>query len=57
MNEADKIETARVQYWRNGVMLTAQMTREQAQELVTAGEAFVITGQAVGAIVDSKKSA
>ena len=57
MNEADKIETAKVQYWRNGIMLTAQMTREQARKLVEAGEAFVITGQAIGAIVDGKKSA
>ncbi len=56
-NEANKIKTAKVQYWRNGIMLTAQMTREQARKLVDDGEAFVITGQAIGAIVDGKRTA
>lgn len=56
-NEANKIKTAKVQYWKNGIMLTAQMTREQAQKLVEAGEAFVITDQAIGAIVDGKRTA
>ena len=46
------IDTNKVQYWNNGVMLTAMMTKETAIEKVTNGEAFVITGQAIGTMVN-----
>ena len=45
-----RVETATVQFWRNGVMATAQMTRETARQMVREGQAFVISGQAVGAM-------
>lgn len=41
-----------VQYWRNGCMVTGQMPKSKAQELVVSGAAFVISEQAVGAMVD-----
>jgi hypothetical protein len=50
--DASQIETATVQYWRNGVMITAQMTKESAQSLVRDGAAFVICRQAIGAVID-----
>lgn len=52
----ESIKIERVQYWRRGIMLTAQMTKEAAQELVENGEAFVITGQAIGAVINGKKA-
>ena len=52
----DRIKTETVQYWRNGIMVTAQMTKATAKELVKNGEAFVISSQAIGAIIDGKKS-
>ena len=55
-NNPDSIKTERVQYWRNGVMLTAQMSKSTARELVENGEAFVISSQAVGAMIDGKKA-
>jgi len=47
--DPNRIETETVQYWRNGVMVTAMMTRETAQELVRTGQAYVISGQAIRA--------
>ena len=41
------IQTKQVQLWRNGIMLTAQLTREDAQEMVQRGQAFVICSQAI----------
>lgn len=55
--DASKIETSTVQYWRMGVMVTAQMTKERAQELVRGGSAFVITSQAIGAIINGSMEA
>lgn len=52
-----RIKTKTVQYWRNGIMMTAQMSQSAARELVRKGGAFVISSQAIGAIVDGKKSA
>jgi len=45
-----RLKTERVQYWRNGIMLTAQMPLEEARRLVAKGEAYVITDQAIGDI-------
>ena len=47
-----RIETDTVQYWRNGVMMTAQMSNATAQEMVRDGRAFVISSQAIGAIIN-----
>ena len=44
------LKTERVQYWRNGIMVTAQMPLETARRLVAKGEAYVITDQAIGDI-------
>lgn len=44
------ILTERVQYWRNGVMITGEMTKGEAQRLVATGAAFVMSEQAVGAL-------
>jgi hypothetical protein len=46
----DMIDTEKVQYWRNEVMITAQMPKAKARELVADGKAIVITGQAINAI-------
>ena len=46
------IDSKKVQFWKNGIMVTAQMEKIAAQELVSNGNAFVITGQAIGAMVD-----
>jgi uncharacterized metal-binding protein len=50
----EAIKTDKVQYWRNGIMLTAQMTKQTAQELVKNGSAFVICEQAIGALDNGK---
>lgn len=44
------ITTDTVQYWKGGTMLTAQLTKLRAQELVADGNAFVISSQAIGAL-------
>lgn len=49
-SDANRIKTDRVQFWRNGIMVTAMMTRERACELVRDGLAYVISSQAIGAI-------
>ncbi len=46
----DNIDVEQVQYWRNGVMLTGQMTSETAKQLVREKKAFVCTGQAISDI-------
>ena len=48
--DPDVLETDKVQYWANGIMLTAMMTREDARKLVIEGKAFVICSQAIGYI-------
>ena len=45
-----RLKAERVQYWRNGIMVTAQMPLEEARRLVAEGEAYVITDQAIGDI-------
>lgn len=47
----DMIDTEKVQYWRNEIMITAQMTKDAARRLVADGKAIVITGQAINSIV------
>ena len=48
----NRVETERVQFWRNGVMATAMMSNEAAREMVREGNAFVISAQAVGEMVN-----
>ncbi len=45
-----RLKAERVQYWRDGIMLTAQMPLEEARRLVADGKACVITDQAIGDI-------
>lgn len=49
-----QVTTPFVQYWRNGVMITAQVTNEKAREMVKNGVAFVMTDQAIGAMIDGQ---
>lgn len=46
----ENIKTERVQYWNDCCMLTAQMIKEEAQELVKNKKAFIITEQAIGVL-------
>ena len=46
----DNIKTEKVQYWNDCCMLTAQMLKSEAQELVKSGKAFIITEQAIGVL-------
>jgi len=48
-SDPNRTETETVQYWRNGIMVTAMMTKETAKELVRTGQAYVINGQAIRA--------
>ena len=41
---------SKVQFWRDGVMITAQMSIERARDKVREGNAFVISDQAIGAL-------
>ncbi len=50
--DPSRLTTSTVQYWSNGVMLTAQLSLEDARRLVRGGMAFVICNQAVGALID-----
>ena len=52
--DPNRVTSQNVQYWANGVMRTAQMTQDQARQQVRDGTAFVITSQAVGAVVDGR---
>lgn len=54
-DEADMLDTNKVQFWKNGVMMTAQLPLEEAKKMVREGKAFVITAQAIGAMVDGKR--
>jgi hypothetical protein len=45
----ESIKTPKVQCWLcSGIMLTAEMPKATAQELVKYGSAFVISEQAIG---------
>ena len=46
--DAQNVKTERVQFWQNGVMVTTQMTRGQAQRMVEVEIAYVISAQAIG---------
>lgn len=46
----ENIKTEKVQYWNDCCMLTAQMLKSEAQELVKIGKAFIITEQAIGVL-------
>lgn len=46
--DPNKVETVRVQYWSNGVMVTANLKLCDAQQWVRIGKAFVINPQAIG---------
>lgn len=52
----ENISTDMVQYWENGVMITARLSQKEAKELVRNGHSFVISSQAIGCIrFDGKK--
>ena len=53
----DHIRTETVQLWKNGVMITAQLSKEEAKEMVKSGKAFVITGQAIGLLEGDRNGA
>jgi len=46
------INGTRVQYWANGIMVTAQMSIDTAREMIINGSAFVMTEQAIGQMVN-----
>ena len=48
--DPEKITTSKVQFWRNGSMLTAQISNEEAKQMIKDGKAFVISAQAIGAL-------
>ena len=50
--DPSRVTTATVQMWRNGVMVTAMMSNEAARQAVREGRAFVMSSQAVGAMVN-----
>jgi hypothetical protein len=50
-----QLDTPKVQVWsRSGTMMTAQMPKKDAQNLVKNKKAFVITGQAIGLFKENK---
>ena len=46
-----EVQTETVQYWANGVMITL-LSKAEARQRVEDGEAFVITDQAIGQMVN-----
>ena len=52
--DPNQIDTSKVQFWANGVMASCNIMREDAQKMVTKGIAFVISGQAIGAIINGE---
>jgi hypothetical protein len=50
----EEITTSRVQYWANGIMITAQLSNKEAKEMVGNGMAFVICSQAIGNLKNGK---
>ena len=51
----DSIKSEPVQYWHNGVMVTARLSKKEAQKLIIDGKAFAMTDCAIGALIDGKK--
>jgi len=47
--DPQKLDSDKVQLWRNGVM-AGVISKMDAQEMVRQGRAFVVTGQAIGAL-------
>ena len=45
---AENVKSEKVQFWQNGVMITAQMTRGRSRKMVEVGIAYVISEQAIG---------
>ena len=45
---SEHILTETVQLWKNGIMITAQLSKEKAKEMVRQKKAFVISSQAIG---------
>ena len=41
------LQTEKIQAWRNGIMITGQMTTKDARRLVREGKAEVICEQAI----------
>jgi len=52
--DANNIKTETVQYWQHGIMKTAQITNADARRMINDGVAFVISDQAIGAMVDGR---
>ena len=48
--DPQNIETDKVQFWSSGIMVTAQLSKKDAQMMVEQGGVFVINAQAVGAM-------
>jgi hypothetical protein len=48
--DPNRLVTETVQYWVNGIMLTAMMSLEEARRLVREGKAYVISPRAIGAL-------
>ena len=48
--DPNNITTDTVQFWVNGIMITAQLTKEEAQQKLREGKAFVISEQAIGSV-------
>lgn len=53
--DPENVKTEMVQFWRMGVMVTAMMSLEKAREAVRNGNAFVISNQAIGHMVNGVK--
>ena len=48
--DPNRVASRNVQFWSNGVMRTAQLSNDDARQMVANGSAFVISSQAVGAL-------
>ena len=54
--DPSNVKTNKVQFWSNGTMVTAEMNQVNARQAVSEGRAFVMTEQAVGAMVNGQMS-
>ena len=53
----EHILTETVQLWKNGIMITAQLSKEKAKEMVRQRKAFVISSQAISLLGDDRNGA
>ena len=53
-HDSRSLKTSCIQFWSEGNMVTAQMSLSKAREMVESGSAFVITDQAIGAVINGK---